>query len=506
MNEWNILFVTFDQFRADCLTGALAAHVDLPNLQALRREAVTFANHFSVSSPCGPARASLLTGQYACNHGSVRNGTPLRHDTPTLPGELRAAGYAPALFGYTDTSRDPRSLPEGDPALKTYEEAMPGFDELLEMRYEQSDPWRAALATRGYDVPPGKDLYKPLGDRPNGPALYRAEDSDTAYLTDCALAALDQREPGWCAHLSYLRPHPPLVAPAPYNDRYDPAKMPPPLTEGSFDAAGAAHPFVAAHLSPRTIARTVVGFPDLAPTAETVATLRAIYFGLMTELDHHIGRLIDWLKASGQFDRTLILITSDHGEMLGDHHDWGKQTFHDASFHVPLIIRDPKHPAGHGKVVGAPTESIDVMPTILDWIGHRPPDTVNGHSLRPFLQGQDPRHWRQNTFSEFDFGNPLLATREQRALGLDSSETGVAILRTPSHRLVQFGADLPQIVHAYGAGAIPERMSSNGATEKIFLDLSRKMLCHRMANPTGLFARTLITPYGPMTGNAPRNT
>ena len=87
----NILFVVIDQFRADCLTGVLADFVDLPNLQALRQDAVTFRNHYAVVNPCGPSRASMLTGQYAMNHRAVRNGTPLAHDTPTLGPEARKA-------------------------------------------------------------------------------------------------------------------------------------------------------------------------------------------------------------------------------------------------------------------------------------------------------------------------------------------------------------------------------------------------------------------------------
>ena len=95
----NVLFILIDQLRADLLNGELAKHVDLPNLHALMADAVTFQRHFSVTNPCGPSRASILTGQYAMNHRSVRNGTPLRHDTPNLASEARKCGYQPLLFG-----------------------------------------------------------------------------------------------------------------------------------------------------------------------------------------------------------------------------------------------------------------------------------------------------------------------------------------------------------------------------------------------------------------------
>ena len=138
-----VLFIVIDQLRADCLLGALADAIELPNLRALMADGTTFSRHYTVTVPCGPARASLLTGLYAMNHRSVRNGTPLDGTLDTLPRELRKAGYEPLLFGYTDTSADPRGLDPFDPALKSYEGVMPGFTELLVMQWETSYPWVA---------------------------------------------------------------------------------------------------------------------------------------------------------------------------------------------------------------------------------------------------------------------------------------------------------------------------------------------------------------------------
>ncbi len=119
---------------------ALAAHVDLPNIRALARDAVSFRNHYSVANPCGPSRASLLTGQYAMNHRAVRNGTPLRHDVPNIATEMRKVGYLPMLWGYTDTAQDPRVHHPRDPAVRTFEHPMVGFHEMQKMRLEESLP------------------------------------------------------------------------------------------------------------------------------------------------------------------------------------------------------------------------------------------------------------------------------------------------------------------------------------------------------------------------------
>jgi arylsulfatase A-like enzyme len=151
-----VLFIVIDQLRADCVHGALAGTLRMPNLHGLMAEGVSFANHFSVTSPCGPARASLLTGLYAMNHRSVRNGTPLQRHHTNLALEARKAGYEPLLFGYTDMSVDPAALHPNDPALKTYESVMPGFTEVVSLRFEASLSWvadlRATTCRRGISI------------------------------------------------------------------------------------------------------------------------------------------------------------------------------------------------------------------------------------------------------------------------------------------------------------------------------------------------------------------
>ena len=498
----NILFVVMDQFRADCVSGALADHVQLPNLQALRAEAVTFRNHYSVCNPCGPSRASILTGRYAMNHSAVRNGTPLPHDMPNLALEARKAGYDPMLFGYTDITRDPREHDPNDPLVHSYEQVLPGFREVLEMRLEESWPWRAHLKSKGYgDLPPYPDIFHPQGDDPTDPALYSAEDSDTAFLTDMVLHDLSVRPPGWFAHVTYIRPHPPLVAPAPYNKMYDPTQLPAPTVADG--VAVQTHPFLDAAIRYKPASSLVEGLPDLPDTAETAAKLRAVYFGLATEVDHHIGRLISFLKDTGQYDNTLLVVTADHGEMLGDHGSWGKMTYFDAAYHTPLIIRDPNNPGQYGTDVDLPTESIDVTPTMLDLCGLTPPDTMDGHSLRPFLEGKMPQTWRRFTYSELDFGDPITATFQQRHLGLDVDQANLAILRSDTHTLVHFNGGLPPVLFDHAGEGELRDVSGQPGADKTMLRMAQAMLDHRMSNPSGRFAHTLITEAGVL--NTPRH-
>ncbi|MEM8774085.1 MAG: sulfatase-like hydrolase/transferase [Pseudomonadota bacterium] len=497
----NILLIVMDQFRGDLLTDSPLGRVaQLPNMRALMGEAVTFQNHYSVVAPCGPSRASLWTGQYAMNHRSVRNGTPLRHDTPTLPKALRAAGIVPELFGYSDTAQDPRVLEADDPRLQTYEELMDGFEETLRMRMESDDqPWRDHLAAKGKPVPPYPDTYLPDGDHIAAPAVYAAEDSDTAYLTDQFMQKMEGKPQGWFATLNYVRPHPPLVAPEPYNTMYDPADMPAPMTTKSQKGDRAWHPYLASAQDRQKPSSMVEGFPDLPISDQTTAALRALYLGLCSELDHHIGRLSAWLKDTGQWDDTIFILTSDHGEMLGDFGQWGKWSFNDASFHVPLIIRDPASTRMHGSETSKMTESVDLAVTLLERLDAEIPHTMNGKSLLPLIDDLSAVH-REHSFSEQDFGNPVKQTLWMQQFKLRSDEANYAVLRTERYRLVQFGCEMPPVLFDMKNDGEALDVSDKPENLSILLDLTRKMLCHRMVNPDATFANTVVGGGGVQTG------
>jgi hypothetical protein len=179
------------------------------------------------------------------NHRSVLNGTPLDDRFTNVAREARELGYDPVLFGYTDSSTDPRGLAADDPRLRTYEGVLPGFSEGLVMT-EDYAPWLEWLEGLGYPRP----------DRPHGiydadpgydstgrgetwaPTTFPAEHSATAFLTDAVLEWLDHADPGWFVHLSYIRPHPPFRCPVEYHDRYDPGAVAGPPTMTTRSASG----------------------------------------------------------------------------------------------------------------------------------------------------------------------------------------------------------------------------------------------------------------------------
>jgi arylsulfatase A-like enzyme len=509
-----VLFIVIDQLRADCLSGALAEVAALPHLRALMADGVTFRRHYTVTVPCGPARASLLTGLYAMTHRSVRNGTPLDGTLDTLPKELRKAGYAPLLFGYTDTSADPRGRDPADPALRSYEGVMPGFEPLLAIQWENSLPWLAALAAKGYRLPADYwDVYRPVSPDPSrspalaDPALYRALDSDTAFLTDQAIAALGlRRGQPWFAHVNYIRPHPPFVAPAPYNRLHAPDALPPPAAR-SIEAERALHPLVDAAFAKAERGSLSIGFDlDWACMAsEETQALRALYLGLASEVDAQIGRLIDSLKTSGQLDDTLIVVTSDHGEMLGDHRLWGKECFYEPAFHVPLIIRDPRRRATRGQVIDAFTESVDIAPTLLGWLGRTPPPGFDGRSLLPFLDGREPEGWRDYVFAELDLGDPERPTCYQERLGLPMSRCNLAILRERRFKYIHVNGGLPPLLFDLIADPDETRnLAGDPAFAPELLRLAGRMLDHRMTHADHRLSRLKLTERGVVEAPAER--
>ncbi|MGE0725248.1 MAG: alkaline phosphatase family protein [Alphaproteobacteria bacterium] len=451
MADGNVLLVTFDQWRADSIS--LLGHpcARTPTVDALARDGVLFANHFTQASPCGPARASLLTGLYLHNHRSLRNGTPLDARHRTLAQEARGAGYAPTLFGYTDTSADPRGRDPNDPALATYEGILPGMDEGLVLP-ESWKPWAAWLRTQGHPVPARLgDLFLPdeARDIPGrgptfAPMRMPPEQEMTFFLADKAREWLSVQDAPWFLHVSFLRPHPPYIAPAPYHAMVDPADVPAMVRAPTRDGEAALHPWLAAHLDRHWKGNLPAGRPVPMASLDdrAFAQLRATYYGMLMLADAALGRIVADLKASGQYDRTLIVLTADHGEMLGDHWMVGKDGFFDPAFHIPLIVRDPRG-AVRGRIVNEFTEAVDVMPTVLDWIGVATPPQVDGRSLAPFLAGETPPEWRDAVHWGFDFSDVRNPYFEQR-LGLPPDRCNLLVRRDAQGKYVHF-AGLPPL-------------------------------------------------------------
>jgi arylsulfatase A-like enzyme len=492
----NILFITADQWRGECLS-TLGHKVQTPNLDMLASEGVLFKNHYANAVPCGPSRACIHTGMYLQNHRSGTNGTPLdaRHTNWAL--EMRRHGHDPVVFGYTDTANDPREFDADDEVLKSYEGPLPGIRPGVYMG-TNPDAWAHWLEDRGYDIPdPTYKLYTKKKDVPeyeNGgdcaaPLAIPAEEHDTWFMTDQVIEYVKQATDSWCVHLSYLRPHPPWIAPEPYNRLYPPDELMDFARHEDIETERMQHPFMSHYLDrPYTAAPADV---------KKLARLKSSYFGLMTEVDHNLGRIFAYLKASDQWDNTLIIFTSDHGEQIGDHWLVGKMGYFDASYHIPLIIRDPQADNTRGRGLSGFTENIDIMPTLLNWLGIEIPNQCDGMSLINAIRTGDFSHtWRQEAHWEFDFRDVPEGEAMEGELGLTQHQCSLNVIRDGSYKYVHFNGLPPLFFDLEKDPDEMQNLAGNPEYLPVMLKYVQKMLSWRMSHDEQTLTHLALTEKG----------
>ncbi len=467
----NVLFVTLDEFRADCLSVGGHPLVETPALDRLAAEGVRFASHFSQAAPCAPGRASLYTGMYQMNHRVVANGAPLEDRFDNVARLARRAGYAPALFGYTDQGVDPATVADpSDPSLDTYEGVLPGFDAVLPLDGRFLG-WLAWLEDLGYGTMTAPDALRSEPDRP-------AEHSASAFLTEGLLGWIDRQDGPWFAHASYFRPHFPYAAAGEYATRYAPDDVGDPLPP-----LPGLHPLIDMALGIELV-RSPADRHDLA-------RLRAQYFGMVSEVDHQLGRVVDHLRSTGGLDDTLVVVTSDHGEQLGDHGFVWKLGFFEESYRIPCIVRLPGAGGAAGRVVDEFTEGVDVLPTLAELLGQEVPVQCDGRSLVPFLGGATPEGWRTAAHYEWDWRD-LVMGPTRTAGGPDDrlERVNLAVERSGTHAYVQF-ADGSWL--CFDLAADPT-WATTTADPAVVLPLAQSMLTWRSTHLGGTYTQRLLGP------------
>lgn len=465
----NIMLITADQWRGDCLSSMGHPVVKTPNLDALASKSVQFKRHYTNVVPCGPSRASLHTGLYLHNHRSGTNGTPLDKRFTNWALELRKAGYDPVLFGYTHTSMDPRGVPDDDPGLQNDEGILPGIRSIIDMGTLCPD-WREYLALQGYDLPEihgaTYSLREPgtaAAETP-APLAINAEHSDTHFLVDRTLDHIEScKDEAWCVHLSLRAPHPPWVAPAPYHARYSLDSLPDTQRHDSIEREGSTHPWLMEHLAS---ARNRSHEDEVRHRK-----LQAGYYGLMSEVDDNMGRLIGALKDRGDWGNTIFIFTTDHGEQMGDHWMYGKAGFFDQSFHIPLIVHAP---GVKPSVCDEFTEHVDIFPTLMELTGLPVPRQCDGESLVSQLKSGDLRNWRDAVHFEYDFRH----SDAENVLGLDMEHACLNVIRDNKYKYVHF-ADLPELL--FDLNEDPGELNNvAGERPEVVAEYAKKLLSWRM--------------------------
>lgn len=447
----NLLLITCDQWRGDSLSAAGHPVVKTPNVDALAAEGVLFSRHYAGAAPCSPARACIYTGLYQMTNRVCRNGTPLDERHGNLALYARRLGYDPTLFGYTDTAPDPRRLAPGDPLLTSYEGVLPGFT-ARQLLPEHQKQWLSWLAARGRDVSMGSpEIHRAAGTSAkrigNGPPAYSREETPTAFVAGEFIRWLGEQDGPWFAHVSFISPHPPFVAPEPYNRMYSPDDGPDFARASSRKAEQAIHPLVALQHDHEKMGKFVIGAKGKVAGWDEASfrQIRATYWGMISEVDAQLGRMFGSVRDAGAWDDTVVILTSDHAELMGDHLMLGKGGFFDGSYHLPLIVRDPRRKTAAGTKVDVFTEAVDITPTALDLIGAAVPAHLDGRPLTPFLDGRTPPAWRDAAHWEFDFRS-IAKRKAETHFGIASRQCNLAVIRTDRLKYVHFGGGLPPVL------------------------------------------------------------
>ena len=420
----NILFIMADQLRWDYLSCAGHPHLKTPNIDRLAQRGVRFTRAYVQSPICGASRMCFYTGRYVHSHGASWNGVPLKVGEMTLGDYTRALGVQAALVGKTHMIADTEGMerlgvdPKSIIGVRVSE---CGFDP-----FERDDGLHAAGPDGRYPNPrynrwlnekgyPGENPWHDWANSAQGegnrlasgwamrnarlPARIREEDSETPYMTPRAMDFI--REAGdqpWLMHLSFIKPHWPYIAPAPYNDMYGPEHVIPAVRSDAEKVDP--HP-IYKHFMNHRVSKSFA-------RDEVRENVIPVYMGLIKQIDDQLGVLFRYLEEQGIADHTMIVLTADHGDYLGDHWLGEKDLFHEPSVKIPLIIYDPTSDADatRGTTCDELVESIDLVPTFLGWLGGKPEEMTHrleGRSLLPWLQGKPPASWRQAAYSEYDY-------------------------------------------------------------------------------------------------------
>ena len=364
----NILLVMTDQQRGDCVAADPVAPAPLqtPNLDALARSGAHFLRAYAESPSCIPARRSLMSGTAPAANGAVgfRGGVPW-NPPATLAGELSRAGYQTEMIGKLHLHPDRRRY---------------GFDHM-----------QLANSTRGGDNEYVQWLRHIHGRREVDPRMAHGVSSNgwvgrphhlpeeqmhTFWVIDRAMEFLQRRDPScpFFLNLSFIDPHPPLTPPRFYYDRYIDRDLPPPDVGDWADDLGGPQ----RGLSPDA--------SRIHLDEDQMRCARAAYYGMINFIDDQLGRLF---QHSGVLRDTLVIFTSDHGEMLGDHHLFRKTWPYESSARIPFLLRAPASWKLEGGLQPtAPVGLQDVMPTLLDAAGVAVPESCTGRSLLPVLRGE----------------------------------------------------------------------------------------------------------------------
>ncbi len=375
----NILFICSDQQRWNTIGALGNPYVHTPNLDKLVKEGVSFTKAHCQSTVCTPSRASFMTGMYPSTALASKNGaSKWPEEAPLISTLLKDAGYECGMAGKLHLSTAMAHRPEIRPK-----------DDGFSTFWNSHSPYQGGSANdyikwhkdRNIDILALKEKY----------GYVPVEYHQTTWIADRAIDFINEkREWPWFFNLNIYDPHGPFDPPKEYVEKYDVEKLPGPWVNNEDLKQKSKLNDILFQSKPKK-------FSDLENKKR-----QALYWAQIDLIDENIGRLLEALEKSDQLDNTIIVFTSDHGEMLGDHGLTGKGCrFYEGLVRVPLVFWFPSE-MEEDIQSDALVELIDIAPTLLDFAGIDIPEKMQGKSLLNILNGDaNPNYHRDFVRCEF---------------------------------------------------------------------------------------------------------
>ncbi len=365
MRRPNLLFLYTDEQRFDTLKAYGNHAIDMPNLDALAGQSCVFERAYITQPVCTPSRSSILTGLYPHTNGCATNNIPLDDDIPCLP-EMLPRQYETGHFGKWHLGDE--LFPQHgfnhwvgieDQYNKYFR---PGRDKNKVSEYSQ---W---LIEKGYNPENGRSFSR--GEAARLPEQF----SKPAFLAEQAGQFIrNQRGNPFCLFVNFLEPHMPFTGPR--DNQYDPSEI---LLPENFEHP----PTKNNHLKHRLFHKYYTGGKKFGTRSGDPASMRRLiarYLGLCSQVDAHCGAILDTLRDCGLWDDTIVVFTSDHGDMMGSHQIIAKCVMYEEAVRVPLLVKPAG--AGGGSRIQSPVSQVDLAPTLLEMMGEEAPGHLQGRSL-----------------------------------------------------------------------------------------------------------------------------
>ncbi len=376
MKRRNLVFLYTDEQAAGTMSAYGNDLIETPNLDALAQDSVVFDNAYVTQPVSTPSRSSILTGLYPHSSGCTANNIPLPEEVECLPELSDFSEYRTAHMGKWHLG-DEIFPQHGFDQWVSIEDGYRNYYNPWRDKSQHCDYWHWLVDEHGIDPPDSADGFNAFSRAEA--ARLPEELSKPSFLAERATEFLNEAgDDPFILFVNFLEPHMPFFGPR--DDQYDPDEVPLP---DNFDAVpGPDAPLRVRLLYEHWRHAGISGLP--LRTEDDWRRLIANYWGLCSQVDTHAGTILDALEANGQADETIVVYTSDHGDMMGSHQLVAKTVMYEEAVRVPLLMRVPWMPQASGHLQ-APVSQIDLVPTLLDLLNHPVPSHLQGRSWRPDL-------------------------------------------------------------------------------------------------------------------------